>query len=216
MLAYPAWQDAHMTLDIRFGTSADTASVADFILAAGSGIFEQLFEGLLPGMTARDVVRVAVADDGSPLNFSNAILIEENDVALGCALCYPAEDYGLPPVVRSMLPNKRLKPLKELFESRLDGTFYINTLVVAEEARGRGIARLLLETVVGVAEESGAEALSLHAWVDNAPAMALYRSFGFEVVGTIAIEPTKHLHHAGPMAVMRAPLSLRAEAAAPC
>lgn len=197
-----------MTLDIRFGTSEDTAAIADFILKAGAGIFEQLFEGLLPGMTARDVLRVAVADDGSPLNFSNAILVEEHDRALGCALCYPAEDYGLPPVVRSMLPGKRLKPLQALFGSRLEGTFYLNTMVVAEEARGRGLARLLLDTVVGVAEESGASALTLHAWTDNEPAMQLYRSFGFEVVEMIAIEPTKHLHHAGPMALMRAPLSL--------
>lgn len=201
-----------MTLDIRFATSEDTAAVADFVLTAGAGIFEQLFEGLLPGMTARDVLRIAVADDGSPLNFSNAILVEEQGRALGCALCYPAEDYGLPPVVRSMLPGKRLKPLKALFDSRLDGTFYLNTMVVSEDARGRGLARLLLETVVGVAEETGATALSLHAWTDNEPAMRLYAAFGFEVVAEIPIEPTKHLHHAGPMALMRAPLSLGAAA----
>lgn len=198
-----------MPLDIRFGTGADTPAVADFILTAGSGIFEQLFDGLLPGMKARDVLRVAVADEDSPLNFSNAILVEENGVPLGCALCYPAEDYGLPPVVRTMLPNKRLKPLKELFESRLEGTFYVNTLVVAEAARGRGLARLLLETAVGVAEEAGADGLSLHAWTDNAPAMKLYSSFGFERVAEIAVEPTKYLVHAGPMALMRAPLSLQ-------
>ncbi len=202
-----------MTLDIRFGTSADTAAIADFILMAGSGIFEQLFEGLLPGMTARDVLRVAVADDGSPLNYSNAILVEEGDDVLGCALCYPAEDYGLPLVVRSIIPGKRLKPLSDLFNSRLDGTFYLNTLVVSEEARGRGIARLLLETVAGVAEESGADTLSLHAWIDNAPAMQLYQSFGFEQVAEISVLPTKFLHHAGPMALMCAPLSLQAAVA---
>lgn len=200
-----------MTLDIRFGTSADTQTVADFVLAAGAGIFEQLFEGLLPGMTARDVLRVAVADDSSPLNFSNAVLVGEGDAALGCALCYPAEEYGLPLVVRTMVPRTRLEPLRELFESRLEGTFYLNTLVVSESARGRGIARLLLETVIGVAAESGAEALSLHAWTDNAPAMKLYRSFGFETVRELSVAPSTYLHHNGPMALMRAPLTLFAE-----
>lgn len=193
-----------MTLDIRFGQAEDTHAIADYIITAGNGLFEHLFDGLLPGMSAREVVRMAVADGNSSLNFSNAILVEENGRLLGCCLTYPAEDYGLPPVIRTMLPNKRLAPLKALFESRLEKTLYVNTVVVNEDARGRGVARLLMETAFGLAEEMDADGLSLHAWTDNLSAITLYQSFGFDIVEEITIGESRHLPKGGSMALMHA------------
>jgi putative acetyltransferase len=51
--------------------------------------------------------------------------------------------------------------------------------------RGRGIGRALLGEIVGIAERwLGLRRLELTVYVDNAPAIALYRRFGFAVEGT--------------------------------
>ena len=58
----------------------------------------------------------------------------------------------------------------------------IKSMHTAEEARGQGVARALLEHVVGVARERGYRRLSLETATTPPfePARALYRSAGFE------------------------------------
>ncbi len=51
------------------------------------------------------------------------------------------------------------------------------------EARGQGWGRTLLRVAVEHARESGAHKLELEVWVDNARAISLYASEGFEVEG---------------------------------
>ena len=87
-----------MLIDIRFGTADDTAEIAEFILDAGGGIFEQLFEGVLPKVTARDLLGMAITDEDSPLSYRNAVLAEADGQSCGMVMCYPAAEYGLPSV----------------------------------------------------------------------------------------------------------------------
>ena len=131
-----------MTLHVRFATADDVPLIADFIQMAGAGVFEQLLNGVLPRIKAADILPLAVTEETSPLYFDNAVLAWEGGRTLGCMVGYPAVEYGLPPVIRTMVPKRRLAPLRELLESRLDDTFYVNTLAVSEEARGRGIDTL--------------------------------------------------------------------------
>jgi RimJ/RimL family protein N-acetyltransferase len=56
-------------------------------------------------------------------------------------------------------------------------------MCILEEARGRGGGRLFMETVVAHALASPLHKLELEVWPDNARAIALYESFGFEVEG---------------------------------
>jgi putative acetyltransferase len=51
------------------------------------------------------------------------------------------------------------------------------------EARGQGWGRELLRTAIEHARCSGAHKLELEVWLDNARAIALYASEGFEVEG---------------------------------
>jgi RimJ/RimL family protein N-acetyltransferase len=50
-------------------------------------------------------------------------------------------------------------------------------------ARGHGGGRGLLEGLLDHASEHGAHKVELEVWVDNAPAISLYASCGFEVEG---------------------------------
>lgn len=56
-------------------------------------------------------------------------------------------------------------------------------LMVAASHRGRGLGRALLEQAVAWAGGTGVSKLELHVFPWNAPAIALYESFGFEREG---------------------------------
>jgi RimJ/RimL family protein N-acetyltransferase len=56
-------------------------------------------------------------------------------------------------------------------------------MALLPEARGRGGGRALLEAMIEHARACGAHKLELEVWPDNAPAIALYASAGFEVEG---------------------------------
>lgn len=60
---------------------------------------------------------------------------------------------------------------------------YTFGMAVLPEARGRGAGRLLLEHLVDAAAARGGHKIELEVWVDNARAIALYASMGFEVEG---------------------------------
>ncbi len=54
---------------------------------------------------------------------------------------------------------------------------------LAATHRGIGIGTRLLDTTLGAAVGSGLARIELHVLVDNEPAIALYRRFGFETEG---------------------------------
>jgi len=66
-------------------------------------------------------------------------------------------------------------------------------LMVAKEARRRGVGRALLEAAVEWARASGIRKLELHVFPWNEPAIALYEQFGFEREGY----RKAHYHRAG-------------------
>ena len=68
---------------------------------------------------------------------------------------------------------------------------------VEEQWRGRGVGRSLLTALFELARAEGFMALSLSVDPGNAPALALYRSLGFEVVGNEDGNPTMLLRLVG-------------------
>ncbi len=61
-------------------------------------------------------------------------------------------------------------------------TGYIKRVVVRPGYRGSGIARHLMEHIIDYARgEHGLDAIDLHVWEDNKPAIRLYESLGFQL-----------------------------------
>ena len=60
---------------------------------------------------------------------------------------------------------------------------YINNVAVTNSFRNRGVARLLLSSLIKEAKQKNADFLTLEVRRSNIPAQNLYRSFGFEDVG---------------------------------
>ena len=56
----------------------------------------------------------------------------------------------------------------------------LEDLFVAADARGHGLGRALVEATVRLARERGCRRVELDVNEHNAPALALYRSFGFD------------------------------------
>jgi ribosomal protein S18 acetylase RimI-like enzyme len=191
-----------MNFEIRFGTPDDTREIVDFILDAGGGIFEQILDGVVPLIPLRDLIALAVAEDDSPFNFRNCLMAEADGSSVGMALCYPSSQYGLPAMAQGVVPDHRLEPVRAILNSRLDRSFYLNTLVVSREASGQGLARLLLEMAAELGRLAGFDTISLHAWTDNETAFRLYENVGFRTLELIEAGPSKYLRYRGPMALM--------------
>ena len=62
----------------------------------------------------------------------------------------------------------------------------IQTIAVVPGARGRGLGRVLVHTLIGEARERGARELFLEVRADNPVAQSLYTALGFEA---IAVRP---------------------------
>jgi ribosomal protein S18 acetylase RimI-like enzyme len=60
----------------------------------------------------------------------------------------------------------------------------LSRIYVAAEWHGRGIAQSLMDRAVADAARAGCDVLWLGVWEHNPKAMAFYRKFGFEIVGT--------------------------------
>ena len=56
----------------------------------------------------------------------------------------------------------------------------LEDLFVLAEARGRGLGRELVQATIALARERDCRRVELDVNEDNAPALALYRSFGFD------------------------------------
>ena len=200
-----------MDLSLRFGEATDAAVVADYTLKAGGGLFEFLLNGVLPLVTAEHLLRLAVVNEDSVLHYSNAVLAEFEAKPVGMILCYASRDYGIPQILEGLVPRSRLDQVREIFSSRIENSFYVNTLIVDDAARGRGVGRILLSFAAALAQEQGQETMSLHAWSDNTAALKLYRESGFSVVCEISVPPTANADHAPrSMLLMKANLPLAA------
>jgi RimJ/RimL family protein N-acetyltransferase len=58
-------------------------------------------------------------------------------------------------------------------------------MMVAADARGRGVGSALLTAAIEWARTAGAHKIALQVWPDNEAAIALYRKFGFEHEGRL-------------------------------
>jgi len=63
------------------------------------------------------------------------------------------------------------------------GEAEVLTIATRPQARGQGIARALMAQGLGLAAELGVQTMFLEVAADNAPALGLYQSLGFQQTG---------------------------------
>lgn len=72
-----------------------------------------------------------------------------------------------------------------------DRTGHLRAVTVVPEARGRGIGRELSAALTLRALDGGSGVATLGVYVDNLPAVAVYRRLGYEVLHTFAAGPIR-------------------------
>ena len=79
----------------------------------------------------------------------------------------------------------------------VDGTLHLRGVTVLPRARGRGLGRRVSAALTDHALTHGSGVATLGVYVDNAPALRIYRDLGYRVVhtfssGVVAPAPGRH------------------------
>jgi ribosomal protein S18 acetylase RimI-like enzyme len=191
-------------LRIRPAARADCAAIAGFVLEAGGGLFEFLFEGVLP-VSPAEVVSHMVGDTTSLFAFPRCwIAATDDDAAAGLLNCYPADCLRLHTF--DSLPAERVQHVAAFRTAQDWGSFYVSALAVAPARRRIGIGRALLDYAVAEARRLNHPRVSLHVWADNDDARRLYENCGFAVLTVADIEWHPRLPHHGGLLLMSRPV----------
>jgi len=179
---------------VRAARPGDAQAVAELMIEAAGGLFEFLLEGVLPEMTAADVLALAVAGGEDPCSHRNVLVAEAEGRVVAMINAYPVDLLKAEP--RDLVPKERLAHIAALDDIADWGSFFISSMAVAADHRRQGVARHLLTRVVAAAERRGFDRISLQVWAGNAAARRLYESEGFVIHDRTRIAPHPRLPRA--------------------
>ncbi|CAH1850418.1 GNAT family N-acetyltransferase [Convivina intestini] len=183
-------------MQIRPATIADQQA----IIALEMTIFKDMELPLLSQLSNQEIqdllYQVAIADPNSRCSYQRAQVAVENGEVLGVMFGYPAQDepildqtfqqfllekYGIDELV---FPDSEVYP----------NEWYLDSLVVAETARGKGIGGQLLAASDQLAQAADLPVVGLNVDDQNPKAQRLYERVGFETVGQLMIGQHQYSH----------------------
>ena len=133
----------------RAAIQHDSRAIADLICQAGGGLYEFLFDDLVPFMSALDLVAAGVDATGSPLSYENCIVAtSEPGTIVGVANLFPADAIAHDSITHEaflLLASDRLDHIRPIMELRDHGSMFLNAIAVAGDFRGKGIGKRLLD-----------------------------------------------------------------------
>ncbi len=160
----------------------DAEQIAAIVKATSAGVVSHLFEGLIPGLSAESILSVAFMKGHGAYHTDNVILSGTADRLTSLLFMYPAADHKIPTLMASLLPSKRLKPVRPILERAVPGSLHINTFWLAEELRGSGHAAALMLEATSRCRTLGLDRIGLFCWNDNEQALRFYAREGFTIV----------------------------------
>lgn len=195
-----------MEITYRPGEKSDCAQLAVMIDIASGGVVEYLFEGVMAGMTPVQVVAFSLEKDSYPHSYNSAIVATHKDDVVGMALSYPVAYHKVTEEMRCFFPPERLVHLKDFYSSKIENTWFLDALCVAESHRRHGIGEKLISLTKEKAIQRGYKALSLIVFADNQTAISVYRHSGFEVVRKVKLEGNALIKHSSGCLLMNCKL----------
>ena len=153
----------------------DANALAEAAILAGHGVFEMLFEDLIPGLSATEAYRDRrVLKPGHFSHFSNwHVARDAGGKLLGALNAFPHDNLARATPDPLMTPE-RLAPLAVMgdIEDEPAGSYYLNLVAVFPEAQGRGIGRALVQHAITRAAQQEFRCLSLSTWGDDQKLMS--------------------------------------------
>lgn len=191
----------------RTACLTESLDVARYICMAGGGLYEFLFDDLVPFLSAGDLLAIAVASDSDPVSYRNChVAVDEDSGALlGIANAFPADLLRDPGY--AFLPSERTEHIQPMLRLQDWGSMFLNALAVGDQCRGRGIGGCLLDWALMRARDLGLPRLSLHVWADNPVAHQYYKARGFADMGVADVALHPRLPHRGGSVLMSRPSS---------
>lgn len=197
---------SHRSSDVtyRMARPDDSRDIARLMSIAGGGIYEFLFDDLIPFVTAVDLLSSGIRGEQYPISYRNchvASLAHCGGEIVAAANVFPADllkddHYGL-------LGSERHDHIRSMLELQDWGSMFLNCLAVSSAHHGRGIGATLLAWAEARTVEAGYDRLSLHVWADNIPAVNFYEARHFVRVGIASIPVHPRLPHIGGSILMR-------------
>jgi GNAT superfamily N-acetyltransferase len=181
----------------RMARPDDSGELARYMCIAGGGVYEFLFDDLIPFMTAIDLLSAGIGSERYPVSYRNcrvAALGDGGDI-VAAANVFAADLLKDDNYV--LLGSERHDHIRPMLELQDWGSMFLNSLAVSDAHRGSGIGAQLLGWAEARAAEAGYGRLSLHVWADNVSAVNFYKARGFVEVGVAAIPPHPRLRHDG-------------------
>ena len=166
-------QDANM---IRKATKEEAAQIAELFMLAWP--VEEILEsnGLTYRQLQESMTTIAAAEE-TIYSYENTIVAEVDGKIVGAMCAYDGADYQRlkQPIVDVLGADSGFAQLKETEA----GEFYLDSVGVLPEYRGRGVASSLFEAQCERAASLGHKVAGLIVDVDKPQAEALYARLGF-------------------------------------
>jgi ribosomal protein S18 acetylase RimI-like enzyme len=186
-----------MDILYRIGKPEDSLKIAEGIERASGGIVEFLFHGLLGSYTPTEVMANSLQEKQGSDSYENAIVAEYQSNIIGVVYSYPAKFHGITDNTRSFFPTDRLAFLGEFYNSRVENSWFLDSIFVDEQFRGEGIGSNLIELTKQKAREQGYKQLSLMVMADNIVARRTYEKNNFRIVKHIDVQEHELIPHKG-------------------
>jgi len=191
-----------MTTQIKTATIDDIPHLANFLISAGGGYIEVLYDGLESGHSLESLIQPQFTQANTTPFYENHLLaINDGQIAGGMhAFAWEdVENFPLDPLV----PQSRHDVAGEYLTCMpAPDTYYIHVLAVYPEFRGKGVAGALISNGLKHADNEGFAKCSLYVMAGNIPAIELYKKRGFEVVNHYLIPQHRLLYYPGEMLLM--------------
>ena len=190
---------------IRPARSHDAQALAPLEITATTGITEYVYGGIIPGLTTAEIVTHRFADATHPLSYRSCSVAECDGQVVGFVQAHAYDEEIPPPDLP--IPEQRFDVFEPADDMPAPGTYHVNAMAVAEQQRGAGIGRRLLESVFSDAARIGHEVVSLYVFDQNLPAKRLYEKCGFRIVDRRPSLWREPILFTGDLLSMRADLS---------
>jgi len=187
----------------RMARPDDSRDIAQFMSIAGGGIYEFLFDDLIPFVTAVDLLSSGIGGEQYPISYRKcrvASLGYDGEI-VAAANVFPAD--LLKDDRYALLGSDRRDHIRPMLELQDWGSMFLNCLAVSNAHHGLGIGATLLAWAEARTAEAGYDRLSLHVWADNIRAVNFYEARRFVRVGVARIPDHPRLPHIGGSILMR-------------
>ena len=172
---------------IRAAKKEDAPAIADFIAMAESEMVHH-FTGSTDPEKSREALQEFILNPTlNRYSLENNLVAEVDGQAAGSMISFPADKQpDLDHVLLDAL-NKRGYGLDKLFFEGVPGTYYLSTMGVNPQFRGRGIGSALMAGSEKEAARQGFSRLSLLVSKGKPKVQALYERLGYKAVEDVQI-----------------------------